>query len=172
MEMSRKRISAMLGTAALLATGLTAENVSAQEAQPVYTMTVIVDTAQGHKVAAGKYDRAIARLTAKKSPVNRYSKDTNLCVAYTKTGDIDNATEACEAAVEAMRKRRVARSSFSTSEAATSNRVYLALALSNLGVLEAVKGDAELARKRFEEALELDAGLSAPKVNLARLARS
>ena len=50
--------------------------------------------------------------------------------------------------------------------------MYLALALSNMGVLQAAKGSAENARKSFRQALELDTGLSAPKINLARLARS
>ena len=52
------------------------------------------------------------------------------------------------------------------------DRYYIALALSNLGVLQAAKGSPDSARRAFEEALELGTGLSAPEVNLARIARS
>ena len=51
------------------------------------------------------------------------------------------------------------------------DRIYLALALSNLGVLQAAKGSPDRARARFLEAVELDTELSAPKINLARLAK-
>jgi hypothetical protein len=49
--------------------------------------------------------------------------------------------------------------------------VYRAVALSNLGVLHAAKGSQDIARRTFLEALDLDSGLSAPKINLARVAR-
>ena len=51
------------------------------------------------------------------------------------------------------------------------DRVYLALALSNMGVLQAAKGSTDMARETFLEAVGLDTGLSAPKINLARLAK-
>ena len=174
MEMSRKRNRpGIVSTSVLvLATAFSCTPVFAQDAQPVYTMTVIVDEAHGQKVAAGKYDRAIAKLTAKKITSDAYSDHTNLCVAYTKTGEIEKATVACEAAVAAMRKKPIMRSSsFMPTHQVATNRMYLALALSNLGVLDAVKGESEAAREKFEEAIALEAGISAPKVNIARLAR-
>jgi Flp pilus assembly protein TadD len=51
------------------------------------------------------------------------------------------------------------------------DRVYLALALSNLGVLHAARGSTDIARRTFREAVELDTGLPAPRINLARLAK-
>jgi tetratricopeptide (TPR) repeat protein len=133
-------------------------------------MTVIVDAAHGGKVAAGKYERAIEKITASKSKRDPYSKQTNLCVAYTKTGELDKATEACEAALAlTLDSRSPRRSSLGAAQVRKADRVYMALALSNLGVLHAAKGSPEIALRTFREALELDTGLSAPKVNLARL---
>ena len=145
---------------ALMASLVVAGPLSAQEPDPAYTMTFIIDAAHGGKVAAGKYERAIDKITARKTTRDPYSRQTNLCVAYTKTGALDKATEACEAALELMR------------DSNRTDRMYLALALSNMGVLHAAKGSAENARKSFRQALELGTGLSAPKINLARLARS
>ena len=51
------------------------------------------------------------------------------------------------------------------------DRVYLAVALSNLGVLHAAKGSTDIARRTFRQAVELDTGLPAPRINLARVAR-
>ena len=144
----------------LAASLVVAGPLAAEETDPAYTMTVIVDAAHGSKVAAGRYERAIDKITASKSKRDPYSRQTNLCVAYTKTGELDKATAACEAALEMMLSK------------SRPDRVYLALALSNVGVLHAAKGSHEIARKSFRQALELNSGLSAPKINLERLAKS
>lgn len=157
---------------ALVAALIACAPLSAQEVEPAYTMTVIVDAAHGGKVTAGKYERAIEKITASKRTRDSYSRHTNLCVAYTKTGQLDKATEACEAALAITLETRSPRRSYpGVARAESADRVYLALALSNLGVLHAAKGNAEIARRTFREAMELDSGLSAPKTNLARLAR-
>ena len=174
MEMSRKRNRPGLvsATVLVLTAAFSCAPVIAQEAQPVYTMTVIVDAAQGRKVAAGKYEHAIAKLNAKRFNRDSYSNHTNLCVAYTKTGEIDKATVECEAAVAAMRKKSTTKkSSFTAAHQVATNRMFLAVALSNLGVLDAVKGESKAALEKFEEAIQLDANMSAPKVNIARLAK-
>ncbi len=157
---------------ALLAALFACAPLAAQETDPAYTMTVIIDAAHGSKVAAGKYERAIEKITASKSVRDPYSQQTNLCVAYTKTGELDKATEACEAALAITLDEKRLRSSFSGPALSDRvERVYRALALSNLGVLHAAKGSPDIARKSFREALELSSSLSAPKINLARLAR-
>jgi len=157
---------------ALVASLIIAAPLAAEENDEVYTMTVIVDAAHGSKVAAGKYERAIKSITAAKHSRDAYSKQTNLCVAYTKTGELDKATAACEAALAIMLDGRKSRSTYiAPARAGDLDRVYLALALSNLGVLQAAKGSTETARETFLEAVELDTGLSAPKINLARLAK-
>ena len=60
---------------------------------------------------------------------------------------------------------------FAPALAQKQGRVYLAVALSNLGVLQAAKGNTDQARDKFLEAVELDTDLAAPKINLARLAK-
>lgn len=160
------------GRLALAALFVFSTPLAAHETDPVYTMTVIVDAAHGSKVAAGKYERAIEKITARKSARNAYSKQTNLCVAYTKTGALDKATEACEEALAIVLDGADTRDVLAgTTPSAKVDRKYLALALSNLGVLHAAKGSTDIAHKNFREALALNSGLSAPKVNLARLAR-
>lgn len=165
-------IGALSRSLVLAASLVACAPLAAQETDPSYTMTVIIDAAHGGKVAAGKYERAIEKITASKSNRDPYSKQTNLCVAYTKTGELDKATEACEAALAmTLETRSPRRSDIGSARSGRADRVYLALALSNLGVLHVAKGSPEIARKTFREALELETGLSAPKVNLARLAK-
>ncbi len=166
------RIERLSRPLVLLAAFLVSMPLAAQEADPAYTMTVIIDAAHGSKVAAGKYERAIDKITARKSTQDQYSRQTNLCVAYTKTGELDKATEACEAALAITIRSKKPRSSYlGSAESDRIDRVYQALALSNLGVLHAAKGSPEFARKSFREALKLETGLSAPRINLARLAK-
>lgn len=154
-----------------LVVSLAAGPLSAHETDPTYTMTVIIDAAHGGKVAAGKYERAIEKITARKSSRDPYSRETNLCVAYTKTGELDKATEACEAALAIMLTGEKPRSSYlGAAKSERVDRVYLALALSNLGVLQAAKGSTDTARESFREAVALGTGLSAPRINLERIA--
>lgn len=158
---------------ALLASLVACSPLAAQEADPVYTMTFIVDAAHGGKIVAGKYQQAIEKITGGKRAGDSYSKQTNLCVAYTKTGELDKATAACEAALAIVLDNGSPRRSYpGFARAEDIDRYYIALALSNLGVLQAAKGSPDSARQAFEEAVELGTGLSAPEVNLARVARS
>lgn len=154
----------------LLASLVACAPLAAQEADPVYTMTVIVDTAHGGKIVAGKYQQAIERITSRKRGADAYAEQTNLCVAYTKTGELDKAKTACEAALATVLDNRSPRRSYPGSARGDGvDSYYLALALSNLGVLHAAEGSPDIARKTFQEALDLDTGLSAAKVNLARV---
>jgi hypothetical protein len=61
------------------------------------------------------------------------------------------------------------RSEYSKSFQERLRREYLALALSNRGVLRAATGDVELARQDFVAAQSARARLSVVKTNLARL---
>lgn len=153
---------------ALVASLAIAGPLAADEADPAYTMTVIVDAAHGSTVAAGKYERAIEKITARENTRDAYSRQTNLCVAYTKTGALEKATAACEAARALILEGGKLRGAASFEK---HDRMYLALALSNLGVLHAAKGSTDIARRYFREAVALETGLSAPKINLARIAR-
>lgn len=166
------RIERLSRPLVLLAAFLVSMPLAAQETDPAYTMMVIIDAAHGGKVAAGKYERAIEKITATKSARDPYSRHTNLCVAYTKTGELDKATEACEAALAITLGSKKPRSGYlGSAQFERNERMYRALALSNLGVLHAAKGSPEIARNTFRKALELESGLSAPRINLARLAK-
>ena len=170
--MKYDRIECVSRPLALVAALFVSAPLAAQETDPAFTMTVIIDAAHGSKVASGKYERAIEKITARKSTRDPYSQQTNLCVAYTKTGELDKATEACEAALAITLDSKKPRGSyFGSAQSERVERTYRALALSNLGVLHAAKGSPEIARNTFRKALELESGLSAPKTNLARLAK-
>lgn len=166
------RVTRLSRPLALVASLVVAAPLAAEETEEAYTMTVIVDAAHGSKVAEGKYERAIEEIMAAKRSRDAYSKQTNLCVAYTKTGALDKATAACEAALAIMLDGGKSRGAdVAPARAGKLDRMYLALALSNLGVLQAAKGSTDEAREMFLEAVGLETDLTAPKINLARLAK-
>ena len=76
-----------------------------------YTMAVMSETAYGNTIMDGKYTRAIDKINQKAGRYDAFSKGTNLCVAYTKSGELDLAEEACEAAVVAASKAKQKRKS-------------------------------------------------------------
>jgi tetratricopeptide (TPR) repeat protein len=135
-----------------------------------YTMTTIVDASHGDQVAAGKYDRAIKKLSASSSKNDAFFKATNLCVAYTKVGNFADAVVACDAAVEKAKSMEYEkRSQISRRFQVKTRKTYLALALTNRGVLHAVSGDVELAQQAFSEALNTYEDATVAKTNLAKL---
>lgn len=156
-------IAVIAGATALM----TAEVSYADDKTAAYQMVVFSDKRHGIKVTKGNYARAIEKITS--SPERRsetFETRTNLCVAYTKTGDLDNAVASCDAALAYIQEKQAALKS--SGNELTYER-YLSLALSNRGVLYAVDGDVDRARSSFEAAMQLRAKLAAPKGNLARL---
>lgn len=143
---------------------------SGQSNDPRYTMTVIRDVAQGSSVVKGDYEKAVARITGRRVALNPFAGFTNLCVAYAKIGKIDEADDACDTALAIVRDPNWEhRSGVMTGYGERTRRKYLALALSNRGVLHAIRGDESAAEQSFDEAIELDQRNTAPRVNLARL---
>ena len=172
MKHSRKLISncAFPRSIALLFTALSCFSATASADEPTYTMTTIVDSAHGAKIAAGKYEQAIERIAAIADDASTFFISTNLCVAYTKTGNVADAQNACNAAIEQANSMSFDRRSYLSKRSQERMRSrYLALALSNRGVLHAATGDVELARQDFVEALGVRARSSVAKTNLARL---
>ena len=170
--MKQKHAYAALG--ALLFAATVATPVSAEEsATTPFTMTVISDAAYGHSVVNGKYERAIDKLTRDGRLLrDEFADQTNLCVAYTKTRDIQKAGDACNAAIANVKKRegRVSRTSNKRSAEFRAYQSNLAVALSNRGVLRAATGDVELAKQDFQTALDLQTRLSTiVEGNLQRL---
>jgi hypothetical protein len=131
-----------------------------------FTMAVIKDDAYGRLVVSGGYSAAIAKINSqgRRSSLD-FTEANNLCVAYTKSSMIDEAAEACEAALSIRRENMKA----ARDHEKRAYRNLEAMALSNRGVLLAVSGDTTGARRDFVAALELRAYLSAPATNLARL---
>ena len=137
---------------------------------PKYEMAVFSDGNHGIKILSGKYDQAIDKINAKNSAADSLHAQTNLCVAYTKAGKLDAAEKACDEAVIAAKSLKKASSpSFIGTSPAQTRARYVAIALSNRGVVRAVQGDLEAARKDFDAALAENAGISSVQANLERL---
>lgn len=166
----RKRILAASVSAIIAASCIGV--ASAKDTGPKYTLNTITDAAHGRKIIAGEYDEAINKIkTSSRWSTDNYYAATNLCVAYIMTRDIESGTAACDAAVMQMEEKLASRRSFQYPHSLEGRayRRYLAIALSNRGVLRAIGGEAEQAREDFRNAMELQARIPAAEVNLARL---
>ena len=137
-----------------------------------YVMTVYSDTRHGSAVLEGSPDDVISKLMRDHDDNPKYLADLiSLCVAYTRTKQIDRAVEACDYAIAAADKeaRRLERSSpfsgYRTREADTGR----AIALTNRGVLHAVSGQSDQARAMFEQALGLKSREASAATNLSLL---
>lgn len=167
---SHKQVAAPAKALCMLSLALACAPAWSGSKEPKYTMTLFADEAQGTRILDGNYEQAIRKISAKTSDKSRFQIETNLCVAYTKSGDLDAAEAACEAAVVAAEDHRVSKrhSQFDTARYAAHKR-SMAIALSNRGVLRAVRGDLDSARQDFDAAIDLRARISAPRTNLERL---
>jgi|GEM_PF-1891425 len=168
-----RRAPLVLG--ATLVSGMLAEQaVAGEQVETPLTMIVLKDAAYGRSITSGDYQRAISKLSASaNSGRSQFATYNNLCVAYAKARDLDNAIDACDAALAAVKKRE--------SSSLAKSRGYdlghaqyqadLAVALSNRGVLLAIEGKESAATEAFEDALSLDTRYSSNiEGNLARLA--
>lgn len=163
-----KRTVRIAAFAATFAASLLSVSAQAEDPNVAYTMIAITDASYGNKVTAGRYEQAIEKITTRRVRNSEFFESrTNLCVAYTKSGDLENASVACNDAIEYVRKR--VDSKKSTARIPIAQRINLAAALTNRGVLHAISGEYDLARRDFVEAKGLRSGLSAPKASLARL---
>ena len=154
---------------------LGAVTAQAGEDQPnAYVMTVYSDAAHGTDILNGAPQEVIAKLSRKADAhSNHLAGQVNLCVAYTKTNQLEKATEICDSAVAAALKdaRRLERSKMfgrQTTQVADTGR---AIALTNRGVLHAVTGEKAKARLMFEMALMLKSREESARTNLLFLER-
>lgn len=147
---------AVVASASLIAVS---DVATAEGQQEAYRMGVLVDAAEGRSVQNGQYERAIERLASetRHSHGDEFARQTNLCVAYTKTGALEKANIACNNAVESI------------ANADAESERMLALALLNRGVLHALQDRKTLARKDFQLAYGLRGHVRLAKNNLARL---
>lgn len=168
---ARSTIAAAFASVFLLCS---ASALHAEEQKLYYTLTAIEDVSYGEDVVAGDYDTAIEGiLSSAKLHRSRFEAQTNLCVAYTRSGDFEKADASCNAALAALKKRSrpSAAPGIDTFQSRRVRERYLALALSNRGVLRVITGNPDLARSDFEQAAALKFGLDVADVNLARLAQ-
>lgn len=157
------RLPIRFGMAVLLS--LTAAVTAAHEPQDKFEMTVVRDAAHGHMITSGEFASAIEKLSSGKyRSSEKFYAANNLCVAYTMTADFDAAADSCAKAVDMMAEKQA------TDDSGVVARFH-AIALTNRGVLNAMSGANELARKDFELARQLRAGVRAPTRNLDYLGR-
>lgn len=153
-----KRSYPLLGTIVLIVIAQNSALAADTEAKP-YQMGVLLNKAYGESIEAGKYERAITRMARhlERERVD-FGAQNNLCVAFVKTHDLDKAATACDAAVaraSKLKNRGLSTKKRRKSLVDESNREDLAIALSNRGVLLAVQGNEDQARKDFEAAASL-----------------
>ncbi len=129
-----------------------------------YRMAVIQNRAAGRHVVGGEFERAIDKIEKRTYLDDRFAARNNLCVAYTAVGRIEDASAVCDAALDVSRKR-VQGDGLTRGE----RRRDEAIALSNRGVLRALAGDVDGARRDFSSAVESHGDLSEAVHNLARL---
>lgn len=150
-------------TGLIVAASLSTTATASEAGSTPFTMAVVTNDAHGSEVKAGKYELAINRITRQGRRLSgNFAEQVNLCVAYTKTGKVERASAACDAAIAKVKKQPDFRR----------DSYDLALALSNRGVLMAAMGDHESAKQDFLGAIELDTQLtSIATTNLERLDR-
>lgn len=168
-----RKLSAKAATliVAVLTTSLSA-TAMAETNEPHYTMTVYSDTQLGQKVIEGDYEAAIGKassLLGAKRP--SFTSMTSLCVAFAKSGDLDQAAQTCDAAIARLesQEQNLIRRASSRREGKAAYSRYMAVALANRGVLHAAMGESQLARNYFEQAVNLQTGIEGASTNLARL---
>lgn len=126
-----------------------------------YQMTAITDRAYGQHIIEGDYATVIERLAGRS---RRFEATTNLCVAYTLSGQLEQAGRACaEALAISERNAKDAHGMYSGAD-----RRDLAVALSNRGVVLAISGDVIGAVENFSRAVEMQEGLEPATNNLSR----
>ena len=142
-----------------------------QPSQP-YVMAVMEDQTYGQLVLDGFDDVAIDKITRSQTRQKFDFHDSlALCVAYTRSRQIENATVACDDAMEKSMSRRDKRRSkhWGLSSMSVSARSNFALAASNRGVLQAITGDPASATESFEAAIAANPDFEVAKANLARV---
>lgn len=155
----RKTVSARIFFAGTFAAF--ASIAQAGEENLAFVMTVIEDQAHGDQLIQGDYDEAILKLVAQKDK-HGFSASNNLCVAYTKTNKLPEAERACS---QALKRSKTTYGSWYDS----AKKTDYAVALSNRGVIRALVGDTEGARRDFKRAMTFTQDVTAPADNLAVL---
>lgn len=145
----------------------------AEPAEPRYMLNVIEDAAYGEEILAGNYVEAIDKIkSTNRRSIDDYYAAVNLCAARVLSRQFAGAEVACDSAVLGAERllQRPGHMSVHSFEARAYRR-FMAMALSNRGVLRALQGEADLARDDFTKAMDIRTRLPAPAANLARLTK-
>ena len=170
MSITKKKHAAK---AALVTAALTIAAGSAHAGTP-YVFTAIDTSRHGADILEGQYEEAIARIRQDGTADFSFSESTNLCIAYTKSGDTANALESCDRAVDIARETNGMPWLVHASAPYNVRRkdLDLVIALSNRSVVHATSGDDLLALEDLREADALKPHLRAVSKNLAVLTES
>ncbi len=161
---------AVMTTCALASLVLGATAANADESQ--FTVAVIQDAAHGRTILAEDYQSAIDALqTVDAEGLEAFYVANNLCVAYLKTGELAKAKQSCDDAVLAIEAVLEARGTGTSLHAGSlaQRRSFLAVALTNRGVVRASDGESDMARADFRAAIEVRSRTERPETNLAHL---
>lgn len=113
-----------------------------------YKMVLIEDTPGVAALQAGQFDQGISETLNSRAEVDNFSRQMNLCVGFTKSAQLDKATQACDSAVAAAQQLySVSRSDI---------REMRAYALTNRGVLRLLQNNNLAALADFNQATELN----------------
>ncbi|MEE4203002.1 MAG: hypothetical protein V2I45_05185 [Halieaceae bacterium] len=131
-------VSAAMLIAANLATAHPAAGNDPETPSSGYQLAVIEDGAYGPAVVKGNIAETLPRLRLHSN--TRFDSSTNLCVALTQLGELNDANTACVTAYQLSKQSQFSRDR--------------AIALSNLGVVSVLRGDFISAKGYFERALK------------------
>jgi Flp pilus assembly protein TadD len=153
----------------LLLVGLAANCAlsGARAGETSFELNYYANSPGGTEIAAHDYAGAIsaAKAWTAGDPTTALISSTNLCVAYTKTGSFKEASKACDAAVALAR-------GFDAPARGVASDSPSSRALSNRGVLRALRGDTAGALSDLRAAGKGPGSSQAPIRNLAYLTSS
>ncbi len=143
----------------LWATSLLLASFASHAGSNGYKMVVIAEDALAASIQAGTLTTALSAATTQQA-ADPYARQMNLCVAYSKEGDIDKANNACHKAVTLVRQ--------SGKRPADLQRELRSYAYSNRGVAKMLGGDNTGALADFQRAHALEAS-AVSQHNLSKL---
>ena len=154
-----------------LAAALICSAVTAKERTPKPSVAYFEDAAQGRKIRRANYESAVDTLKeSQPDGAAAFFSATNLCVSYLKLGELRDAREACNVAVEQISTLAGSEAFRKARYAADDRGRFMAVALSNRGVVNAADGRTALARADFEAAIEAYEPFDEARENLNWLA--
>jgi hypothetical protein len=116
-----------------------------------FELTAFSNGTAGAALLSGDYNTAIQELSSHAHSLDADSTNTNRCVAYAVTRQLQAARTACDAAVRDA-QQQIASLPVSMSWARSEYRDYLALAYSNRAVLNWISNDAAAAQADLKKA--------------------